>query len=349
MTGDGAVARAGRYDPSLDPRFDAVTEWVSDVADWTSSPWALFVGAGAIASAILIVGAVIAVTVLHSRSAKSLAALDSMRAPRLDLREIQLERPFVERVLEPARSAALGLGRRLTPQGQIARIERRLSLAGNPADWDVDRVIALKVLAAVFAGAVGAIVGLVADAGVLRTVVFVALGVAAGWLAPSLVIYQMAADRSERILRDLPDSLDLLTISVESGLGFDAALSYVARNGRGPMSREFARVLQEMQIGTGRAEALRALALRTDVSELKTFASAMNQADAFGVPIGRALRVQSDEMRIRRRQRAEEKAQQVPVKILFPLIFGILPVLFIAIIGPAAVQAIDNFAPFLSG
>ena len=143
--------------------------------------------------------------------------------------------------------------------------------------------------------------------------------------------------------RELPDAIDLMTISVESGLGFDAAVQQVAKNTEGPLADEFARVLREMQIGQCRSDALRALAERTNVPELQTFVSAMVQADAFGIPIAQVLRVQSSEIRVKRRQRAEEKAQQVPVKITIPLIFTILPCLFIAVMGPAAISIMDNF------
>jgi len=158
------------------------------------------------------------------------------------------------------------------------------------------------------------------------------------------VLYQAAYNRSDRIRRELPDALDLLSISVEAGLGFDAALSQVARNTQGPLADEFFRVLQEMQIGTGRSDAMRALGERTNVTELRGFVTAMVQADAFGIPIANVLRVQAREMRIKRSQRAEELAQKVPVKILFPLIFCILPALFIVILGPAAITIIDAFS-----
>ena len=144
--------------------------------------------------------------------------------------------------------------------------------------------------------------------------------------------------------RALPDALDLLTISVESGLGFDAALAQVARNTEGPLAQEFARVLQEMQIGMGRGAAMRALGERTHVPEVKGFVSSMVQADALGIPIAQVLRVQSREIRTKRRQRAEEQAQKVAIKILVPLIFCILPCLFIAVLGPAGISIMDNFA-----
>ena len=131
---------------------------------------------------------------------------------------------------------------------------------------------------------------------------------------------------------------------MEAGLGFDAALAQVARNTKGPLAEEFFRVLQEMQLCTGRSDAMRALADRTDVTDLRGFITAMVQADAFGVPIANVLRIQSREMRIRRTQRAEESAQKVPVKILFPLIFCILPALFIVILGPAVIQIVNSFS-----
>ena len=166
----------------------------------------------------------------------------------------------------------------------------------------------------------------------------------AGFFAPSMYLYQKAYDRKNRIQRELPDAIDLLTISVESGLGFDAALQQVAYNTEGPLADEFSRVLREMQIGSGRGEAMRALSERTNVVELRSFVSSMVQADAFGIPIANVLRVQSSEMRVKRRQRAEEKAQQVPVKMTIPLIFCILPCLFIAVMGPAAIHMMDSFS-----
>jgi tight adherence protein C len=175
-------------------------------------------------------------------------------------------------------------------------------------------------------------------------IVIVAAGVAVGFLAPNLYLYQVAYDRSNRMQRELPDAIDLMTISVESGLGFDAALQQVATSTEGPLADEFARMLREMQIGQSRSDALRSLAERTSVAELRSFVSAMVQADAFGIPIGQVLRIQSSEIRVKRRQRAEEKAMQVPVKITIPLIFCILPCLFIAVMGPAAISVMENFS-----
>jgi tight adherence protein C len=141
----------------------------------------------------------------------------------------------------------------------------------------------------------------------------------------------------------MPDILDVLTVSVEAGLGFDAALAQITRYGRGPLAGEFARVLQEMQIGRSRVEALRALGARTNVTELKSFCAIVVQASELGVPVANVLREQAKEMRIRRRQRAEELAQKVPVKILFPLIFCLFPALFIVVLGPGVINIVHAF------
>jgi tight adherence protein C len=171
----------------------------------------------------------------------------------------------------------------------------------------------------------------------------VIVGGVVGYYAPNLWLYQKGYERTERMQRALPDALDLLTISVEAGLGFDAALSQVARNTKGPLAEEFARVLQEMQIGLGRSRALRALGERSTLPDLRSFTSAMVQADAFGIPVGQVLRVQSQEIRTKRRQRAEDAAQKIPVKIMIPLVLFILPCLFIAVIGPAVIGLMGVF------
>lgn len=303
----------------------------------------------AIGTAAVFVGVVTLVTSLalatrpRTGVARSLATVAAMRAAAPTARENDLQAPFVQRVLDPLLEAAVRLGRRLTPREQVIRIRRKLDLAGNPPGWDLDRVLLLKVLLTALGVSLSLTVCLAADVTRLQTLAAVAVLGTLAWFAPSMIVYQMAYDRSARILRDLPDALDLLTISVESGLGFDAAVSQVARNTRGPLAQELSRVLQEMQIGTGRVDALRGLGVRSDVDDLQSFVAAMVQADAYGVPIAAVLRVQADEMRSKRSQRAEEAAQRVPIKILFPLVFGILPALFVVVIGPAAVAAFLSF------
>jgi tight adherence protein C len=274
--------------------------------------------------------------------ARSLELIEAMTtAPKELTRE--LDKPFGERVLEPLQSRFVGLGPRLSGADSAERIRHKLDLAGNPPGWTVDRVLSGKVLGAIGGFMGGVLFSFLFESTTTRIVVVAAITLA-GFFAPSMFLYQKSYDRKNRIQRELADAIDLLTISVESGLGFDAALQQVAYNTEGPLADEFSRVLREMQIGSGRGEAMRALSERTNVVELRSFVSSMVQADAFGIPIANVLRVQSSEMRVKRRQRAEEKAQQVPVKMTIPLIFCILPCLFIAVMGPAAIHMMDSFA-----
>jgi tight adherence protein C len=296
---------------------------------------------------LILVALVLASIALHGEAdatgvGRSLAVIEAMTNAPKELTK-DLDKPFGERVLEPLQGRALRIGRRLSGADSAERIRRKLDFAGNPRDWTVDRVVSAKVIGAVSLLLVGTALALMLKVSLPLTVVLVAGGLVLGFFVPNLYLYQATYDRSEKIQRELADAVDLLTISVESGLGFDAALQQVSRNTEGPLAQEFARVLREMQIGQGRGAALHALAERTNVPDLKTFVSAMVQADAFGIPIAQVLRIQSSEMRVKRRQRAETKAQQVPVKITVPLIFCILPCLFIAVMGPAVLTIMDNF------
>ena len=273
---------------------------------------------------------------------RSLAVLEAMTNAPTELTK-DLDRSFTDRVVEPLQQRALALGRRLSGADTPERIRRKLDLAGNPHGWTVDRVVSGKVMGAVAGLVLGIVFGLMFDGTGIRVVLAIG-GLVIGFFGPNLYLYQKIHDRSAELLRALPDAIDLLTISVESGLGFDAAVQQVARNTEGPLADEFSRVLREMQIGQGRADALRALGERTNVADVRSFVGAMVQADSFGIPVAQVLRVQSTEMRVKRRQRAEEKAQQVPVKITIPLIFCILPTLFIAVMGPAILSIMDSFS-----
>ena len=274
---------------------------------------------------------------------RSIAVLDALTTAPDEVKE-ELDAPFVDRVVFPLLARWHGLGRRLTPTDANERLREKLETAGNPPGWTVERVMAGKVVGFVGALAVSLVIALLMGLSFPITTVFVVGAALAGYNAPNMYLYQRAHDRSEVLQRALPDAIDLLTISVESGLGFDAAVAQVARNTEGPLAEEFARMLQEMQIGRGRAEALRSLADRTDLPDLRSFVSSMVQADAFGIPVRQVLRVQSNEIRTKRRQWAEEMAQKVPVKILVPLIFCILPCLFIAVLGPAGISIMGSFS-----
>jgi tight adherence protein C len=272
---------------------------------------------------------------------RSLAVLHAMGSAPRELTH-ELERPFADRVIEPLRARALAIGRRLTGADTAERIRARLDAAGNPAGWTVDRVVSGKVLSAGLGLVVAVAVDLLVETPFLPGVAVALAGLVIGFFGPDLYLYQRAYDRAELLRRGLPDAIDLMTISVEAGLGFDAAIQQVAHRTTGPLAEEFVRVLREMQLGKSRAEALRGLADRCNVDDVRTFVSAMVQADSLGIPIAQVLRVQAGEMRIKRRQRAETRAQQVPVKITVPLIFFILPCLFIPVLGPAVLTMMDS-------
>lgn len=232
------------------------------------------------------------------------------------------------------------LALRLSPSGIADRLQHRLDLAGNPPAWSPDRILAAKGLGLFALAAGGALYGGIFS--VPWLIVGAAAGGAVGFFLPDLLLYNAGVKRQEKIHRALPDALDMLTVCVEAGLGFDAGLAQVSRNTVGPLASEFARVLQEMQIGKSRTLALRAMTERTTVSELRVFVSALVQASELGIAMATVLREQAKEQRIKRRQNAEERAQKVPVKILFPLMFCIFPVMLIVIVGPGALTIAQN-------
>ena len=261
---------------------------------------------------------------------------------RVSLREEDLARSFTERAILPVMSWVRKAGVRMTPIGMRRRITERLVMLGSPAGWDSERVAALKLVAGVAGLALAVFLGRMAEFGLIRQTGLLVLLGAAGFVGPDIVLDRKIRARQEAILRALPDTLDLLTISVEAGLSFDAALAQVVQNTRGPLPLEIARMLQEVQLGVTRAQALRNLAQRTDVEELNSFVLAMVQAEEFGVSTTKVIRAQAQQMRTHRRQRAELKSMKVPVKLVFPLILCILPSLFVVIIGPGAIRIIRN-------
>jgi len=231
------------------------------------------------------------------------------------------------------------LALRLSPFGITAKLQHRLDLAGNPDRWNPDRVLAAKGLGLVVLAAVGMLIG---APNPVWLILFAAIGGSIGFFLPDLLLYNAGLKRQERLRAALPDAMDMLTVCVEAGLGFDAALAQVARNTSGPLAAELARVLQEMQIGKSRTEALRATADRTTVTEFRAFVSALVQAGELGISVAKVLREQAKELRTKRRQRAEEQAQKVPVKILFPLVVCLFPALFVVIIGPGVITIMHS-------
>ena len=270
--------------------------------------------------------------------ARSLALIEQAAAPTEVLGN---DRPVGDRLLGPFYRGTRDLAVRISPSGAAARLGRMLELAGNPAMWTVERLLGVKGAALLVLGLLGAMLGGgITPAGLL---IAVAAG-AAGFFLPDLLVYNLGLKRQEELRRGLADALDMLTVCVEAGQGFDAALMQVSRTTTGAVAGEFARVLQEVQIGKPRAEAFSGLSQRTNVAEVKTFVTALVQADRLGLPIGGVLREQANQMRLVRRQRAGEQAQKVTVKILFPLLFCIFPALMIVVIGPGAIRMMGSFS-----
>jgi tight adherence protein C len=296
----------------------------------------LIIGVGAIAGAIAIaVLSLASASVGRAGVARALETIDRVYAPGSAAAS---EESLRDRALGPAGHRLGGLARALTPKGATAWLQRWLNYAGNPPGWSPERIMEMQGLGLLVFAAVGGLSGLILGFSLPATVGLLLLGGAFGFWLPFIVVYQIGATRQEEIKKALPDAMDLLTVSVEAGMGFDAAVAQVAGSMPGPLAQEFARMLQEMQMGQRRSDALRDMAGRSKVSELRTLATAVVQATELGVPIANVLREQAAEMRLRRRQRAEEQAQKVPVKVVFPLILCILPALFIVVIGPGVIN-----------
>jgi tight adherence protein C len=261
------------------------------------------------------------------------------------LEEIELSMPFRERVIRPIFESLSDIVTRFTPERQLEETRRQLELAGNPNNMDAATFLGMRI---------GATVGFL----VLAFLVFVMLApqnnailfligaTALGWFLPSLWIKSKISRRQDIIVKALPDALDLLTICVEAGLGFDAAMGKVYEKWDNDLSIAFGRVLQEIQLGKLRREAMRDMANRMDVPDVTSFVAAIIQSEQLGVSMSKVLRVQSDQMRVKRRQRAQEKAQQAPVKMMIPMVLLIFPSIWIVLLGPSIIILLETNVSF---
>jgi tight adherence protein C len=269
-----------------------------------------------------------------------LTQLGSMQARTLE--ELELQAPLFDRTIRPLAVRLSGIGQRFTSAKKISGTEKRLAMAGNPYDLRTVDFLGLKV---VVAGAVGGILFLLLGI-VLGNVGFGTIaassGAAMGFFLPDFWLSRRIRKRRKAILLSIPDTLDLLTISVRAGLGFDAALGKVVEKTQGPLADEFKRALTEIRVGKARRESLRDVVARTEVPALTNFIGAIIQAEQLGVSISKVLQVQSEQLRIERRQRAEEAAAKAPIKMLFPLVGCIFPSMFIVILGPAIIMIMLN-------
>jgi len=255
----------------------------------------------------------------------------------LSLEEIELEQPFVERVILPALQAVAQFVIRFTPAANIQNIQEMLNLAGNPGGIEAPVFWASQIIAALGIGGLLMTVFLV---GTWRpdwwmAILIVAGGFMIGYFLPRMLLQSRIRTRQDNIRKAMPDALDLLTICVEAGLGFDSAMSKVNEEWENELSHAFGRVIQEIRLGKLRKDALRDMAERVGIPEMTSFVAAIVQSEQLGVSMARVLRIQADQMRMKRRQRAEEQARRAPVIMMIPLVFLIFPAILIVLLGPA--------------
>jgi tight adherence protein C len=271
-----------------------------------------------------------------------LTQLGSVQARNLE--ELELQQPFTERTLRPFVSRLSRMGSRLSSASSADSSERRLAMAGNPGDLRLTDWLGVKMLVGIATGGIVFVIfGLLAG-GIIAGLLLGLVGIGIGYLLPEFWLGGRIKARQKIILKMIPDTLDLLTISVRAGLGFDAALAKVVEKLPGPLSDEFRRALAEVRVGKTRRDALRDMVPRTNVQPLSNFIGAIIQAEQLGVSISKVLQVQSEQLRIERRQRAEEMAARAPIKMLFPLVGCIFPSLFIVILGPAIISIVKTMS-----
>ncbi|MGI9621271.1 MAG: type II secretion system F family protein [Acidimicrobiales bacterium] len=290
----------------------------------------LWVGAAAVMTALVMLGTAL------------LSASDSRAggAAATDLRQVVLRQRARKRLLGPVLTRVSDAIHTLTPSGALQRLDHKIDVAGARATWSVDRLLGTKVLLASLGGTYG--IYRVLNEPTVTNVFVTFLLTAGGFGIPDFILSRRANERQTQIDMELPDLLDQMVVSVEAGLGFEAAMSRVAKQNEGALPHELARVLQDVRFGMSRRDAFAKLLKRTDSSDLKQFVNALTQAERLGMPLADVLRVQADEMRKKRRMRAEETALKIPVKLVFPLLLCILPALFVVIIGPAIIRVSES-------
>jgi tight adherence protein C len=253
----------------------------------------------------------------------------------MTLEEIELAQPFSQRVLLPMIQASSQFVSRFTPQRSLEATKHKLELAGNPNNWNATEFMGIRGLAALLLAALTFFLTMLANSAFGQRLLFIAAMALLGFFLPTVWLGGRIRRRQQEIIKTLPDALDLLTISVEAGLPFDGAMQRVAEKWNNEISKGFQRLLTEMRVGKSRRDALRDMSDRMDVPDITSFIAALVQADQLGISIAKILRIQSEQMRIKRRQRAEEKAHQAPIKMLIPMTFLIFPTILIIILGPA--------------
>jgi tight adherence protein C len=294
-------------------------------------------------AAVAILGGVLWIT-LPKRNAVSIEARLSNFAERpRTLEELELEQPFSERVLKPVIAGVTRFLGKLTPAQGMDKVRHQLILAGNPYNMGTSEFMGARTMAMVMLGAAGFGLAVLLGAPPLGLIAYPFVLALAGYILPVFWLGSRVKKRKKIILKTLPDAIDLMTISVEAGLAFDGAMARVAEKWDNALSAEFQKALSEMRVGTTKRDALHELAYRTGVPDLSTFVASIIQADQLGVSIAKVLRIQSEQMRVRRRQRAEEQAHKAPVLMMIPMVFLIFPATYIVILGPAVPKIMSAF------
>jgi tight adherence protein C len=299
----------------------------------------LILAVAAAGGVLLIVAAVLGTRPMDPVQAR-LSQLGSMQARTLE--EIELQQPVFERTIRPLLLRLTGFAQRLASPKRVSRTDRRLMMAGNPGNLRTVDFLALKLLMTGVVGGATFLLALVSGGGIAFGLMAGPGAGLIGFILPEIWLSRRIKGRQRLVLLAVPDTLDLLTISVKAGLSFDGALSKVVEKTPGPLSDEFRRALAEVRVGRTRRDALRDLVDRTQVPALTNFIGAIIQAEQLGVSISKVLQVQSEQLRIERRQRAEEMAAKAPIKMLFPLVGCVFPSIFIVLLAPAIIMIMVN-------
>jgi tight adherence protein C len=313
-------------------------------------PIALVVGLVAAGAILLIVVGLAGNSPVDPVQAR-LTQLGSMQAKNLE--DLELQQPLIDRTLRPLANRLSGRMSRVASTSFSQSTEKRLALAGNPGNMRVADWLGIKAIGAIVGGVLFGLLfvipGVIGFVPFPINLVMIPVGVMFGYTIPEFWLGGRVRKRQKAILLQIPDALDLLTISVRAGLGFDGALGKVVEKLKGPLTEEFRRALAEIRVGKPRRDALRDIIPRTEVPALTNFIGAIIQAEQLGVSISKVLQVQSEQLRIERRQRAEEMAAKAPIKMLFPLVGCIFPSLFIVILGPAIILIMSNLGNGVPG
>lgn len=303
---------------------------------------------------VVVIGGVVALVVAGNRQQRpsgdddllvSRLAEFSERGEMASLEEIELSQPFYERVVVPVLLKVGDLSSKYTPQNLIEETERKIELAGNPITMGAAAFLASRFFVAIFFGGLLTVVFLLPGGSPIKMnpYLIVPLATLLGFFFPQLWLQGKIDNRQKEIQKAMPDALDLLTICVEAGLGFDAAMSKVSEKWENELSMAFSRAIREVQLGKVRREALRDMADRIDLAEMTSFIAAVIQSEQLGVSMARVLRIQSEQMRMKRRQRAEQEAHKAPIKMLLPMAFLTFPSIFIVLLAPAAIKMMNGF------